>query len=100
MERETLAVRRSWPVCGVSARTASGDISTYDDLRMNVSTESGDENRAAPPVGSTWLDPGDVVAKRGRRTTADEDGARGPNPAQELARLAPGGLPDARERKH
>jgi predicted DNA-binding transcriptional regulator YafY len=38
---------------GVSARTASGDISTYDDLRMKVSTESGDENLAAPPVGNT-----------------------------------------------
>jgi len=41
----------------VSTRAVPAGISTNDDFRMNVSTESGDENLAEPPVGSTWLLP-------------------------------------------
>ena len=35
--------------------------------RRKSSTRSALEKRAAPPVGSTWFAPGDVVAERGRR---------------------------------
>ena len=47
----------SAPRCGVSDRTGRGDIASTELLRTKVSTESGDEKRAVPPVGSTWFEP-------------------------------------------
>ena len=42
---------------------------------MKSSTPRPDENRAERAVGSTWLEPRDVVADRLRRVRAEEDRA-------------------------
>ena len=75
------SARATLPTCGASARAADSGNDTNACLRRNVAAPSGPEKRAAPPVGSTWLEPGDVVAEGGA-AAADEHAAAGAHRAR------------------
>ena len=51
------SARATLLTCGASARAADSGNDTNACLRRNVAAPSGPEKRAAPPVGSTWLEP-------------------------------------------
>ncbi len=91
-------------MCGAAAASAVAEHSTTWMPRMKASTESPAVCRAVPPVGSTWLESGQVVAQRDGGIRADEHGAGVADPRREAGRigcldLQVLGRPDIRDRE-
>ena len=88
---------RAAPAGARRAAAPSGN-DTRAIRRRKVAADSADWKRAAPPVGSTWLEPGHVVAERRGGVGAHEQAARARAPRRPAPRSRRPPAPGARAR--
>ena len=95
---EALRPRRARSRPGRARASCSGPHLRIEVRFMKSSTPSPDEKRAERAVGSTWLEPADVIADRLGRVRAEEDRAGIADAARRAARRRRPRSRDARAR--